>query len=322
MTHRRHTPTPPPHAAPADRKPSASSYSRALRHRIPKPNRTMAPVRWYGGKGNLARKILPHLPPGKVYVEPYCGAASLFWHLDPPREVEVLNDLNGEIINLFRILQSRRHFNALAHRLTWTPYSRSEFCLALRGPHRSPVDRAWSFFVRHNQGFAGLAGTPGNWGRVFVSSRKMAQTASSWRGRLHSLEFWHDRLTRVQLDNRDALDVIRYWDSPDTVFYCDPPYVLNTRISRNVYDLEATNDHHTALVDTLLNLRGRAVLSGYDSGLYKPLLAAGWRRRRFSVVCTAASRGRTSPIRGPGSAKQHAARTECLWISPPHKQKG
>jgi DNA adenine methylase len=293
-------------------------FSREIRRGIPASNRVMAPVRWYGGKGRMARKIVPLLPAGRVYVEPYAGAASVFWHLDPPREVEVLNDLNGEIINLFRVLQDRDQFERLAHRLTWTPYSVDEFRRAGRCESHDPVDRAWSFFVRHGQGFSGKSDSDGNWGRVFGSSRGMAKTASNWRSRLSLLDHWHSRLTRVQLDNRDALDVIRYWDSPDTVFYLDPPYVHSTRAkaSRNIYAHECDDSHHKQLISLLLGIGGRAVLSGYDSPLYRPLLDAGWSVHRWRVSCSAAGRVRGSRIRGEGAAKQCVPRTEVLWISP------
>jgi len=92
--------------------------SRHIRSKIPKPNRVMAPVTWYGGKGNIVKKIIPHIPEGYPYVEPYCGAASVFWHLSPPRKVEVLNDIYGEIINLFRVLQNPETFEELAHNRT------------------------------------------------------------------------------------------------------------------------------------------------------------------------------------------------------------
>lgn len=285
---------------------------------IPKPNRAMAPVRWYGGKGNLAPKIVPMIPPGKVYVEPYCGAASIFWHLRP-REVEVLNDLHGELVALFRVLQDAEQFRELTHRLAWTPYSREEFrrALAMRDePDLSLVDRAWAFFVRQNQGFSGIAKTEGYWSRAFVSCRGMALNSNSWRSRLASLRVWHERLSRVQIDSIDALECVRYWDSSDTVFYLDPPYVHATRAGGKgaEYDHEQPDEHHEELVRLLLEIEGQAVLSGYDSPIYSPLEDAGWHRREVETVSHAATKARGSKQRGEGSAKKHVARTEVLWI--------
>jgi DNA adenine methylase len=289
----------------------------AVVEQIAQPNRVMAPVMWYGGKGNLARRLMPHLPPGKVYVEPYCGAASMFWHLQEPRPVEVLNDLDGEIINLFRCLQDKAAFEELMHRLIWTPYSLDEFRRALQTPlDAPPIDRAWALFVRQNQGFGGVAETEGHWGRTFTSTRGMAGLASNFRGRIKLLTRWHDRLTRVQLDSRDALKVIRYWDSADTVFYLDPPYVTGTRVkgTTDVYSHEQDDEHHAELVELLLSIEGQAMLSGYAHEIYVPLEHAGWERIELATTSSAASRGRGTKLRGKGSALEHAKRTEVIWV--------
>ena len=284
---------------------------------IAPPNRTMAPVGWFGGKGNLVKRILPHIPWSKVYCEPYCGAASVFWHLKP-RPVEVLNDLNGEIINLFRCIQNPETFAELRHRLIWTPYSRAEFCRALEVPSDAPlVERAWASFVKYNQGMNGMYQTSaGSWARKFISRRGMAECTNKWRGRFRLLTTWHDRLTRVQLDNRDALEVIRYWDSPETFFYIDPPYVSKTRKSKKVYANEPTEEHHRKLVSLLLTIQGGAAVSGYDHDIYHLLEDAGWRRYEFQTACYAAGRIRNSNLRGKGAALNHVPRTEILWVKP------
>jgi hypothetical protein len=156
----------------------------------------------------------------------------------------------------------------------------------------------------------------GDWGRAFISNRGMAETASGWRGRLHLLDWWHSRLSRVQLDSRDALTVIRYWESPDTTFYLDPPYVADTRVKgkQYVYRHEADDDHHRQLVELLLTIQGRAVLSGYDHPAYQPLTDAGWSVHRIKTACHAAGRIRGSKLRGAGNATKHAGRVEVVWV--------
>jgi DNA adenine methylase len=285
---------------------------------IAQPSRVLSPFLWFGGKGNLAKKILPYLPKGKVYVEPFCGAASIFWHLPEPYGVEVLNDLNGEIVNLFRVLQDTTLFEEFRHRTIWTPYSLDEFRKALSvGPDAPPIDRAWAFFVRQNQGFGGIAKSEGTWSRTFGSRRGMAKKACSWRGRMKLLDTWHDRLTRVQIDNRCALKVIEYWDSPDTVFYIDPPYALDTRVGGKVYDHECEDDFHHNLVSLLLTLKGKVALSGYATDIYAPLESAGWARVDIKTACMVSGRTRQSAERGTGSAMKNHARTESLWLSDP-----
>jgi len=300
----------------------AFAFSREIRQRIPKPDRTMAPVRWYGGKGNMAKKIVQLIPSSKIYVEPYCGAASIFWHLKP-RPIEVLNDLNEELITLFRVLQDKEQFEELAHRLTWTPYSRSEFVRALEVDRdAADIDVAWATMVKFCMGMSGFAKTFGNWSRTFIESRGMPLSCSRWRACLRLLDWWHDRISRVQLECNDALTVIDYWDTPDTTFYIDPPYVSSSRVSQKVYDYETEDEHHRKLVSLLLQVKGNVVLSGYANEIYEPLEQAGWRRVDFQTACYARCRHRNSNLVGEGAATKHVPRTESAWIKPTKKQSG
>lgn len=295
----------------------ASRQHFEMKH-LKSPNRIMAPFFWMGGKGLLASRIVPHLPPAQVYVEPYCGAASVFWHLPRPYPVEVLNDIHQGIVNLFRCLQDPAMFEVLAHRIRWTPYARAEFVRAMEARNSSdPVEAAWGFYTTQNQGFAGRnAKQAGDWGRVFISEAGMANTSSKLRRRMALLERWHDRLTRVQIDCRPALEVIQYWDSPGTLFYLDPPYVIDSRVGGTAYSHELSDDDHRGLIDALLNLKGMAVLSGYHSPIYAPLTEAGWKVLEIQTACHAAGRTRASNLRGTGAALKHAARTEVLWLNP------
>lgn len=279
-----------------------------------------APVMWYGGKGNMLKKLMPLVPPGgRPYCEPYMGAASLFFARDPA-PVEVLNDLDQDLVNLFRCLQDPDTFKELAHRLTWTLYSRAEFARAIEvldGAESNPVMRAWAKFVGHNMAMsAQKPKTAGDWGRTFESNRGMALATSRWNMRLSLLEAWHSRLMRVQIDCRDALEVIRYWDNEDAVFYIDPPYHPDTRVDKKKYVKEASRDHHARLVETLLSLKGKAVLSGYAHPVYALLEQAGWQRIDFKTACHTAVRTRQSGLQGEGAASKKVPRIETVWINP------
>jgi len=279
---------------------------------IPPPPRHMAPFAWVGGKGKTARWIVQYIPPGRIYVEPFAGAASVFWHLPGRYPVEVLNDIDRRIVNLYRVLQDRGKFVELLHRLVWTPYSRAEFARALailQDPGADEVARAWAFFVAQNQGFGGKADTVGNWGRDLTKNT----VTSGWLSRLRLLRRWHQRLSGVQIDCVDALRAIRYWDTPDTVFYVDPPYVPETRVDRDLYANELTMDDHRALVETLLQVKGKVVLSGYDHPVYRPLEEAGWVKIARETACSVAGRTRLSQLRGPGAAKALVPRVEVIW---------
>lgn len=280
-----------------------------------------APVQWYGGKGHIKAKLMSLIPPGGYpYCEPYGGSGGILLSREPA-PVEVWNDLHQDLANLMRCLQQRELFDDLNHRLTWTLYSRAEFVRALAilsTGESDEVTRAWAFFVAQNQGFSGNAKSAGDWGRVFTSHGGMAKTANSWLMRLALLDAWRLRLQRVQVDCRDALEVIRYWDSPKTVFYLDPPYPSETRAkgSRNNYTHETADEHHQELITTILGCRGAVCLSGYDTPLYAALDEAGWNRTEFKTACNAAGRVRGSGLQGKGSAMAKVPRTEVLWRNP------
>jgi len=283
-------------------------------------DRLHAPIRWFGGKGNMIAKLMRHVPlGGRPYCEPYMGAASLFF-ARPPAPVEVLNDLDGDLVNLFRCLQNPETFAELRHRLLYTLYARSEYCRAveiLNDPTvTDPVIRAWAFFVGHNQGISGTVQRVGSWGRAFTSKRGIAETTNTWIMRLTMLDDWHRRLLAVQIDNRDALEVIRYWDTPEAVFYVDPPYHPSTRITKNVYAAEPGHDNYVELVRTLLACRGAVVLSCYDHPVFAPLADAGWQKTEYVTVCYAAPRVRNSGLHGDGALQRKVPRIEVIWSNP------
>jgi len=282
-----------------------------------KSERLRAPFQYFGGKGNMLTKLLPLLPPHKVYVEPFCGAASLFF-AKQPSPVEVLNDLNEDVVNVFRVLQNKETHEKLRFRLMYTPYARAEFVRAiemLKQKDLTPVDRAWAFMVKQNMGFSGgIRANAGDWSRAFTSNQGYAKVCNNWLMRLSMLDAWRWRLMLVQIDCRDALEVIRYWDSPDTLFYVDPPYVAETRKTLDVYAYEMTVEQHKELVELLLGIKGKAVVSGYEHPLYSPFGQAGWKVHKFHTTCHAAGRVRGSGLQGNGSASAKVPRTEVVWV--------
>ena len=266
-------------------------------------------------------KLMRHVPQGgQPYCEPFAGAASLFFAREPA-PVEVLNDLDDDIVNLFRCLQDKETFNELKHKIQYTLYSRAEFGLALEILHNknetNKLLRAWAFFVALNQGFGGKKPkNVGNWGRVFVSDNGCARNINCWIMRLSMLENWHKRLLMAQIDNRDAIEVIKYWDNPKAVFYIDPPYHHGTRKSKNVYSAEPEHQYHAQLVETILSCQGAIVLSGYDHPVYEPLKKAGWSVTCYKTACHAAGRTRNSGLQGKGNATAKVPRTEVIWSNP------
>jgi len=160
--------------------------------------------------------------------------------------------------------------------------------------------------VAQNQGIGGkVEHHKGSWGREVTPEGKNCKTTQRWRIRLATLYWWHMRLSKVQIENRNALEVIQRWDSPDTVFYVDSPYVQSTRISGS-YKCETDDTHHKALVELLLKARGAVVLSGYDNPLYYPLEKAGWEKTSFKTYCFAS-------LTKKAEGKKRSERTEVVW---------
>jgi len=272
--------------------------------------------KWFGGKGLLFRKILPYLTtPHQVYVEVYGGGASVLLN-KPPSPIEVLNDIDSEVVNIFRVAQDEAKFKELKHRLEWTLYSRAEFVKALdilqNETITDPVLRAWAFFVAQNQGFSGKNSrnfSEGCWSRGFTNN-----VATVFTNKVSKLDLIRERLKHVQVDNIEAIACIQYWDSSDTLFYLDPPYIHDTRKSKQDYHHEADDNHHRLLVDTLLSIKGQAVLSGYEHEIYEPLLQNGWHKVEIDTSCHAAGRVRGSKLRGEDAARQHVNRVEVLYL--------
>lgn len=276
----------------------------------------MTPFQWLGSKSRMSERVINYLLEGAIYVEPFCGSAAIFFNKEPHQK-EVLNDLDSNIINLFKTIQNKDSCRIVEEKIKWTLYSREEFTKALtilKLENPDPIERAWAFYVTQNQGFSGnLPKSSGNWGRVFMSAGDRARTTSQWENRQYLFEEWNTRLLHTTLTNTDALECIKYWDSSKTVFYIDPPYIKSTRRSGD-YGHEINLIFHKNLCKTLLNTKGKAILSGYnDDSTYQPLLENGWFLIEMNAICHSASKTRTTrPDNGKNPEDQR--RTECLWI--------
>ena len=221
-----------------------------------------------------------------------------------------------------RCLQDEARAQKLHKRLENTLYSLEEFKLALEMLTNStdPDDKAWAFYVMRNQGFAGIdSHGAGCWGKTVTSTRGMSAQSSNWWSRFEEFPHWHQRVARAQIDNQDALEVIRYWDSDETTFYLDPPYVRGTRVS-DKYAHEASDEHHQQLIELILAVKGNVTISCYAHDIYKPLETAGWQRTDFEVSCAAAGRVRGSICRGEGNASLNVPRIETVYLNPKASQ--
>jgi DNA adenine methylase len=257
------------------------------------------PVKWHGGKFYLCHRIIEHFPPHHTYLEPFGGAASVL--LNKPRApVEVYNDLDERVTRLFRVI--RNHGEELHRRLSLTPYSEVEFDRA-EEPAEDEIEQARQDFVRWR---LSLGGRGNSFSFTLHRVRRgMADVVSGYLSMIDDqLPAIVERLRTVEIICRPAIEVIRTWDGPETLIYCDPPYLHSTRHegSRSIYGCEMTEEDHRALAAVLRDCRGKVVLSGYPSPLYDELYG-GWRTVEFDIANHAAGGG------------TKARKRETLWLN-------
>ncbi len=199
--------------------------------------------------------------------------------LKKPRSfAEIYNDLDQDVVNLFQVMRDPAKAACLIERVRWTPFARDEFCLAYQEVE-DPIEQARRTLVRAFMGY-GSSATSRRDRTGFRSSpyRQWRHHADDWKALPEALAPIVERLRGVIVENRDAFRVIAQYDSPQTLFYVDPPYLPSSRASaRPHYHHDLTEVDHVALAQTLNQVQGYVVLSGYDSALYTDLYA-GWPR--------------------------------------------
>lgn len=264
-------------------------------------------LRWHGGKWLQAPKIIAYFPPHRVYVEPFGGAASVLLRKQPSK-AEVYNDLDHDVVNLFRVLQHPGKAARLRELLVLTPFAREEFELSY-APTDDDIEMARRLVIRSYMGFGSNAHATGNTGRAQTgfranSNRSGTTPAQDWKNYPDCLDAIIDRLRGVIIENRDAPMVMAAHDGVDTLHYVDPPYQLELRNPGNPYDRKHMYRHeldrggHVDLLAALKTLRGMIILSGYPDQLYDEALP-DWRRVERAALADGAR-----------------PRIEVLWINP------
>ena len=239
---------------------------------------------YFGGKYRLAPKLIPLFPQHDCYVEVFGGAAHVL--LQKTRSpVEVYNDIDSNIYTLFKVLRNEKAFEKFYEMCELTPYSREQHkaCFDMLNSDKplSEVEQAWCFYTCINQGFGG------KYGNAWGFSLKANRTTAPFRNSINKLPLIVDRLRDVQVENRDFEFVLTTYDSDDTFFYLDPPYLPETRRGDG-YLNEMSYEDHERLIDILKNIQGKVMLSGYPNDLYGAL---GWETKTFDTVsCVANSR--------------------------------
>lgn len=279
------------------------------------------PLKFHGGKSSLAKKIIALMPPRcwnpnapadddkgwLAYVEPYFGGGQVMLANDPEGISEVANDINGNLMNFWRCLQDKYCFQEMIRILQATPFSENEFLQASEQANADSfsvqISRSVAFFICCRQSLSGrmkdFASVTRNRTR-----RGMNEQVSAWLSAIDGLPAIHERLQRVLILNRPAVEVIKQQDGLRTLFYTDPPYLHSTRASTGEYEYEMTEDEHGELLETLGGIQGRFLLSGYDSDLYNSAAAKyGWYKADFEIPNSASG------------AKTKRIMTESVWMN-------
>jgi len=243
------------------------------------------PFTWLGSKATMLDIILPNIPEHHHYVEPFCGTAIVYLH-KPPAKLNTLNDIDGNIINLFRVLQDRDKTRELLRRLRYTPWARAEYkkasLLLSSGRELDEVTRAWAFYVAQNmnmkhsyyadpkgQRFAyDIRRDSGGVPKPETFVRKVARLIQNAQ-----------RLRQCQIFNEDGIEVMKRFDNEDTFMFVDPPYLSTTLRSKSrIYVHEYKDELHYRLIDFVYSAKSKIMLASYPNELYDQLLHKGWIR--------------------------------------------
>ena len=255
-------------------------------------------LRYFGGKWRLAPWIISHFPEHRVYVEPFGGAGSVL--IRKKRSyAEIYNDFDGEIVNVFKVLQNKETSLELERLIRLTPFSRIEYDNAHK-VCKKPLERARRTIIRSFMGFGADSINLNNSKSGFRndSNRSGATPAHDWRNYPNHIKLFCQRLQGVVIENISALELLRKFSQrSDYLFYLDPPYEHKTRSKARYhgYALELSDSEHEELIAALKKIQGMVILSGYESEIYDSLK---WEK----VTCSAFADGAQK-------------RTECLWFN-------
>jgi len=283
-----------------------------------KINKKILAFPYYGGKFIHLDWLLPLLPKANTFADVFGGSGVVLINREPS-PVEIYNDLNGEVVNFFK--QLRDNGEELISLLELTPVSRKEFndSISDKRESYSDLERARLFYVKIKQIRESnlMRKNESGWRYVVTQSRcGKSSNVSAWLNSMPKLKQICKRLLEVQIECEDALSILDRYDSDETLFYCDPPYVHSTRVDKNCYVYEMEEEQHRRLLERIGEVKGKVAISGYDCDLYQKYLKEeeGWvKYKRETKIC--AGRGHSG-----SEDENNLKRVECLWCNYEDKQ--
>ncbi|GIN38482.1 DNA adenine methylase [Heyndrickxia oleronia] len=244
-----------------------------------------------GSKWKMADWIIEHMPNHETYLEPFFGSGAVYFN-KPLSAVETINDIDGRLVNMFRVM--RDFPNQLAAKVELTPYSRAEYDLSFEVA-ADPIEDARRMLARCWFAIGGKTVSKSGW-RCLISSNG-PRVVADWNKIPDRIKLVSNRLKNTQIECFNALDLIKRYNRPEVLIYADPPYVMDTRTSKH-YQYEMSNDEHCSLLEVLKDHKGPVLLSGYTHELYSEKLK-DW-----------------TLIKKDSTALGGAKRIESLWINP------
>jgi DNA adenine methylase len=251
-------------------------------------------INYVGGKSYQAKEIIKLMPHHDIYIEPMFGAGHVFFQ-KKPTTVEIINDIYRILYIFYLVIQKPNLFNTFAKRI-WMTYSHEwqfhelvDKILRLRvelAKYQTPeemlanltdddlVDIAWAFFA-WNASNSDTGTYPQL--RTFPYVRTLRPTKFS-DTRLAALFYMHNRLRNTRIFCKDYREILEKENIPEALIYLDPPYVHETRRKKTYYEFEWTDEQHEEMVDLLLGMKAKVILSGYDNRIYDRLVENGWKK--------------------------------------------
>lgn len=241
-------------------------------------------MKYPGSKWSIADWIISYFPEHHSYLEPFFGSGAVLFN-KPRSNIETINDLDGNVVNLFEWIQ--KDPERLAHVVYYTPYARQVYEDAFKEVPSDSFGRAVNFYIRLNMGHGfRTTGEKVGW-KNDVQGRERAYASQDWCNLPEKIIQAAERLRGVQIENRPAMELIQRFNFSRVLIYADPPYVLGARHGKQ-YRYEMDDNAQNEILDVLLAHKGPVLLSGYDNDLYNDRLRNWYREETtcYSQVCS------------------------------------
>lgn len=254
------------------------------------------PFSYIGAKTKLLEWLYSFFPPHSTFVDVFGGSGVVTFNKSPSC-TEIYNDINGRIVNFYKVIRNKYAREVLTDLIDLTPYGRKEFFDSLE-PSEDPIEDARRFYVKQNQCYSAI-------GMTFGFDKGKANTpVKRFYKRIRNSGLLQ-RLQNITFENLPFERIFELYDTEQTLFYCDPPYVDTADYETHGVSYSAVE--HNKLLDCLLKIKGYAMLSNYENDLNKRLLDAGWRLEKKKFVCL---------INHHENNSKSSERVECLYLSP------